>query len=630
MKPFSPSLSAFLLLYAFAGIGVVTMAQQTTITLIPCASRSQFSATDDDTCNCLEVSNRSNNDNNNNINTLLVNVDFGPDGLFDPLMNALTWGNHNDFETPIMLRNLQWTMVANWNVAAAHHPIALDAFGRQPYRRCSASTSADVGDDVDGVGDGDMDDVSLQVHNNAAMAYAIYFSAKTFFPNAYDYIGGRLRDFGLNPAICDGDGDGDGASSCEDEDAISTPWGLAYAITQETRQLAHMDGWNADGSYNRQYNRIPFQDWRSRQYQYQPDYDAQHSWKPLLETNGIGYLTRQEHVTPHIGQTAKSFYLTDEEICDLQAPPPDYDYMQELQLALARTAQLDNLKKAQVELFDNKVTLFGPLVSQYFRLAGYDLEDFEHIQAFSMVVSVLYESTVVVWKEKVRHDLIRPTTLVHDVMGGAPVMAYAEGLVVQDLPADNWEPFVRTMPHSEYPSGSACLCTAAATALKELLGDDLFSDTIGSPLVMRKIEGSVVESPVTMAYNSWDEIRTICGESRLWGGMHFSASVPQGNELCEPIGVKIHQSIVKELSQGVVPEFVMYVAEEDVGRPEEVRCPKDYKDDDGTKNDNDKETTNNGESLLGDEDESVTSRQFYDGSLLVVVAAMSLVAYMSL
>ncbi|CAN0533141.1 unnamed protein product, partial [Scytosiphon promiscuus] len=30
-------------------------------------------------------------------------------------------------------------------------------------------------------------------------------------------------------------------------------------------------------------------------------------WQPLIESNGLGYLTTQEHVTPHIGVTARFF-----------------------------------------------------------------------------------------------------------------------------------------------------------------------------------------------------------------------------------------------------------------------------------------------------------------------------------
>lgn len=30
-------------------------------------------------------------------------------------------------------------------------------------------------------------------------------------------------------------------------------------------------------------------------------------WQPLLESDGLGYITAQEHVTPHIGITARFF-----------------------------------------------------------------------------------------------------------------------------------------------------------------------------------------------------------------------------------------------------------------------------------------------------------------------------------
>lgn len=30
-------------------------------------------------------------------------------------------------------------------------------------------------------------------------------------------------------------------------------------------------------------------------------------WQPLLETDGLGYISTQEHVTPHVGVTARFF-----------------------------------------------------------------------------------------------------------------------------------------------------------------------------------------------------------------------------------------------------------------------------------------------------------------------------------
>lgn len=44
-------------------------------------------------------------------------------------------------------------------------------------------------------------------------------------------------------------------------------------------------------------------------------------------------------------------------------------------------------------------------------------------------------------------------------LGERSVKTYAgPGQGVKSIKASEWEPFVRTMPHSEYPSASACIC----------------------------------------------------------------------------------------------------------------------------------------------------------------------------
>ena len=46
-------------------------------------------------------------------------------------------------------------------------------------------------------------------------------------------------------------------------------------------------------------------------------------WEPLLESNGAGYFTRQEHVTPFVGFTGRLYGLTTEEYESFMVPPPD-------------------------------------------------------------------------------------------------------------------------------------------------------------------------------------------------------------------------------------------------------------------------------------------------------------------
>ena len=68
------------------------------------------------------------------------------------------------------------------------------------------------------------------------------------------------------------------------------------------------------------------------------------------------------------------------------------------------------------------------------------------------------------WKEKVRHDLVRPTTVIQGTRPermvrtwGGPHRSSQTMIKRKDV-----EPYKRVMPHSEYPSGSSCLCQGIA------------------------------------------------------------------------------------------------------------------------------------------------------------------------
>lgn len=47
------------------------------------------------------------------------------------------------------------------------------------------------------------------------------------------------------------------------------------------------------------------------------------------------------------------------------------------------------------------------------------------------------------------------------------------------------------------------------------------------------------------SYNFKDigEIAHICGQSRIWGGMHFRAAVPEAEQLCKGIGLAAYEEV---------------------------------------------------------------------------------------
>lgn len=203
---------------------------------------------------------------------------------------------------------------------------------------------------------------------------------------------------------------------------------------------------NADGSLSSAFNRVPFADWRSNPYS---PTGVTNSWSPLQENNGLGFLFRQEHVTAHIGETARSFFLGDEDICSRELDNPSYDYAEEARLVLERTNLLNEVSKAEVELFDSKLASLVLLQVQYFIRAGFSLDSWEYILTDVCTVAAQYESVIVSWKEKVRHNLIRPTTWIQDNLGVQTVESY-RGPNAEPGPiiANEWQPYIRVVRSS--------------------------------------------------------------------------------------------------------------------------------------------------------------------------------------
>ena len=96
------------------------------------------------------------------------------------------------------------------------------------------------------------------------------------------------------------------------------------------------------------------------------------------------------------------------------------------------------------------------------------------------------------------------------------------------------------MPHSEYPSASACLCRG----IEEFVQAYLTVQGISSfPLVFPRAAGSSYVEPGTtpatqtdLVYPDVAAMAAACSRSRLDGGLHFTAAVPAGEDLCDGIG----------------------------------------------------------------------------------------------
>ena len=167
-------------------------------------------------------------------------------------------------------------------------------------------------------------------------------------------------------------------------------------------------------------------------------------------------------------------------------------------------------------------------------------------------VIILWFIVIYAWREKIHHDLVRPTTVIQ--RWGEDELTTFDGNrkkpTVTKINAYDFQAFARVMPHSEFPSGSSCICTAYHE-FTDIFTNHYFSKNItdmfwGYGGIDFGCSSLSVMDPVHADFlgckqggfkvENMKKLAQECGDSRLWGGMHFTAAVDAGHNLCQGIG----------------------------------------------------------------------------------------------
>lgn len=422
--------------------------------------------------------------------------------------------NIQKYETPIQVWQTWRLDQTMWNCIAHYHPTALNAI-----------TKADPSPRL-----------PSKYHTSEARALCMIYAVNKLIPDlvpiSADYISGWLDELGLDSSIMD-----DAEATDLAMDGNPTPRVIGSLVAGEVIQDMYNDGWNykglkTSGDGNCTANCRPFTD----TYGYVPknspwEISDPKAWQPLTESNELGFFYAQEHVTPHVGFHAKPVILTRDELDARELADPDYDYVEEAVIAVTNTATLDEYKTRMVKFMDNKINIAGGMIM---RLRGkYQLSLEAQVFYHYGYTSSEHDVVLLAWKEKVRHDLVRPTSVVQ-ALGDAEVTSFAGTHKAKD-----WVPLIRVMPHAEYPSGSGCICIAVAQFIDAFVSDQYGDDSIKTTWEFDDI-GSVT-------FDKMMDLVDICGESRLWGGMHFTASVPDSYTLCDGVGTKGYTDLMKPL-----------------------------------------------------------------------------------
>jgi hypothetical protein len=375
---------------------------------------------------------------------------------------------------------------------------------------------------------------------NIAMLYASYRVLNSLFPKHAADWRDMLASVGLDPD--------------DDQQNTTTPIGIGNLAGHAVVAAREHDGMNQLGDEGgRRYNLQPYADYLG----YEPvntAYELRNPsrWQPAVVTRGGGIFQVQQFVTPQMRATTPYSYDNPNAF---RAPVPTASnhhhrqaYQRQADEVLAASAALTDEHKLKAELFNNKLASLGFSILFVSQSRGLTLPEFVQLDFLTNVAA--FDTAIAVWKEKYRHDAVRPFSAIRYLYGDRPVTAWGgpgRG-TVSDIPGSEWQSYLGTADHPEYPSGSASFCAAHAQASRRFLG----SDDLGYSVPVAR-GASVVEPGVTpatdivLSFPTWTDFETECGLSRLWGGVHFRASLQAGHDLGRPIGDLAYQFVQEHI-----------------------------------------------------------------------------------
>lgn len=427
-------------------------------------------------------------------------------------------------DATLVLRATTLATTAWFDAIAPYHPTAVGVYSRIPRRPEVQRTDR---------------------NRNIAILYASYHVLNSLYPHRTDEWRQMMLSVGLDP-----DDDNVGAGNPA---GVGNRAGMAVVAARER------DGMNQLGDEGgRIYNRQPYADYTG----YQPVNTAYElvdpsRWQPSLSPAGGGIFRIQQFVTPQLAVTLP--YSYPDPTVFVSPPPIDSHpsspgYQAQADEVLAVSATLDDYRKMTAEFFDNKLISLGGSIFFLTVTQGLSLEEFVQVDFLTNLAA--FDAAIATWQEKYRHDAVRPFSAIRYLYGDSPVTAWGgpgRG-TVSDLPASQWRSYLGTADHPEYPSGSACFCASHAQAARRWFGTDALGFFQPTPAGSSRVEPGVTPATdmVIGPWETWTDFEQECGQSRLWGGVHFQASITAAQALCRPIGDLVYEFVQDHIA-GTAP-----------------------------------------------------------------------------
>jgi hypothetical protein len=268
-------------------------------------------------------------------------------------------------------------------------------------------------------------------------------------------------------------------------------------------------------------------------------------WQPLSVAGTV-----QRFATPQWGRVTP-FALTRPDQFTVPGPDTTKDYRKMVQNIVKFSAQLKDNDKAAAEYWaDGPRTELPPGHSAIFaaalcRIKGDNLDD--DVKLLFLQANAAFDAGIAAWFYKVKHDFVRPITLVHVLEKGQKIKAWGgPGRGTVSMLGEQWQPYqpanVVTPPFAEYVSGHSTFSAASFEVLRAFTG----TSSLGLSVTIKKgsslVEpGLVPAKDLTLSWRTMQDAADQSGLSRELGGIHFTQGDLDGRTLGTRIGKAVYQ-----------------------------------------------------------------------------------------
>jgi hypothetical protein len=369
-------------------------------------------------------------------------------------------------------------------------------------------------------------------NRSMAISYAAYRTLVDLFPTQKSMLDGRMADLGYNPANATTD--------------PSNPVGVGNVSAAAVLDFCHKDGANQLGDLG---GTGPYADYTNYQaVNFPEDLVDPARWQPLRSETGAV----QRFLSPHWGKVIPFALKSADQF--RPGPPPNFGtflFQQRLRDIIRISAELDDRGKMSAEYWDDFAGTDTP-PGHWNRLAeevsARDQNDLDKdVKMFFALNAALHDVSVSVWDAKRAYDYIRPVSAVRSAYKGQQVQGWAgKGKGITTIDGSEWQSWIATPPHPEFPSGHSAYSNAAAEVLKRFTGSDTFLKKVTFAAGSSRFDpGASPVKETTLEWQTFSEVAEDAAWSRRVGGIHYDEADFRSRVLGRGVAVQAWEKYVQ-------------------------------------------------------------------------------------